>query len=59
LKIAKKKTRSIWPFLIAGMLLAHVGGMLFIVTLCQRGKPAVIENYYEKAIHWDRDHASR
>jgi len=41
------------------MLLAHVGGMLFIVTLCQRGKPAVIENYYEKAIHWDRDHASR
>ncbi len=57
MKTAKKST-GIWPFIIVGMLLAHVGGMMVIVTLCQRNKPPVIENYYDKAINWDRDRAN-
>lgn len=55
-KTTPQRKRSIWPFLIAGMLLTHAGAMIYVVTLTQRNKPAVIDNYYEKAINWDRDH---
>jgi hypothetical protein len=50
-----KKRRSVWPFIVVGLLAAHAGGMLFVVSLTQRNKPPVIDNYYEKAVNWDRD----
>ncbi len=50
------RKRNVWPFIIVGLLAAHVGGMLLIVSIAQRSKPAVIEDYYQKAINWDRDH---
>lgn len=56
----KTKARvSKWPFIIVGLLVAHVGGMLTLVTIAQRNKPPVVENYYQKAVNWDRDHADR
>ncbi len=52
---APGKRRSVWPFIVVGLLCAHAGGMIFVVSLTQRNKPPVIENYYEKAVNWDRD----
>lgn len=45
-----------WPYFVAGLLVCHVAGMLWVVSISQRNKPPVIENYYEKAVNWDRDH---
>lgn len=54
-----KSRRSIWPFIVVGMLLAHAGSMIYIVILTQRNKPPVVDNYYEKAVNWDRDRAGK
>jgi hypothetical protein len=55
-KNTPQRKRSIWPFLIVGLLCTHAGAMIYVVTLTQRNKPEVIDNYYEKAVNWDRDH---
>jgi hypothetical protein len=46
---------SVWPFIVIGLLLAHVVGMLSVVTIFNRNKPPVVENYYQKAVNWDAD----
>lgn len=47
---------SYWPWFVVALLVCHVTGMLWVVIISQRNKPPVIENYYEKAVNWDRDH---
>lgn len=50
------RLRSYWPYFVVGLLVCHVVGMLWVVIISQQNKPPVIENYYEKAVNWDRDH---
>ncbi|GIW76345.1 MAG: hypothetical protein KatS3mg104_1408 [Phycisphaerae bacterium] len=50
------RVRSYWPCFVVALLVCHVTGMLWVVIISQRNKPPVIENYYEKAVNWDRDH---
>ena len=52
--------RSKWPFIVVGLLLAHVGLMTAAVMLATRDKSfAVTPDYYEQALHWDRDQAAK
>ncbi len=50
-----KKPMGIWPFIIVGMLIVHVSGMMLAMVIAQRNKPPVVENYYQKAVEWDKN----
>lgn len=48
-----------WPLIVAGLLVCHVGAMVWAATIAtRRGGAAVIPNYYEKSLHWDEERAT-
>lgn len=52
--------RSIWPYLIVGLLAAHVAGMAVAVTITLHDKTfLVVPDYYDKAQHWDAAQAEK
>lgn len=58
--VPHKNRRSIWPFLIIGLLAAHVTGMVIAVTITEHDKTfLVVPDYYDKAQHWDAAQAER
>ena len=57
---AAQKRRSLWPYLIVGMLAAHVAGMVVAFTITMRDKTfLVVPDYYDRAQHWDAAQAER
>lgn len=47
-----------WPLIVVGLLLGHVSIMVTAVILATRDKSfAVLPNYYEKAVNWDKNQA--
>lgn len=58
--LSTQRRRPIWPFIIVGLLAAHVTGMAIAFTIAQRDRSfLVVPNYYEKAQHWDQARAER
>jgi len=49
-----------WPLIVIGLLLGHMAIMFVAVVLATRDRAssAVIPDYYQKAVDWDRTHAS-
>ena len=47
-----------WPLIVIGLLLGHMAIMFVAVVLATRdhGSSAVIPDYYQKAVNWDRMH---
>src|SRR3954466_7927827 len=47
-----------WPLIVVGLLLGHVSIMVTAVILATGDKSfAVLPNYYEKAVNWDKNQA--
>lgn len=54
------RRRSIWPFVVVGLLAGHVTGMVIAVVITQHDKTfLVVPDYYDKAQHWDSSQAER
>ena len=45
-----------WPLLVVCLLAAHVAAMMTAVVVINRRTPTlgVVENYYDRAVNWDR-----
>jgi nitrogen fixation protein FixH len=51
---APRQKRSIWPWVVVGMLGCHVAAMLVAMRIATNDRHfSVVQNYYEKAINWD------
>lgn len=49
-----------WPAIVAGLLMLHVGLMIWAATIAvRRGTAPVIPNYYERSLKWDEEKAAR
>ncbi len=49
-----------WPAIVAGLLMLHVGLMIWAATIAvRRGTAPVIPNYYERSLRWDEEKAAR
>jgi len=47
-----------WPWIIVGLLSVHIAGMVTAAMIATHDKSfAVVDNYYEKAVHWDQSQA--
>jgi nitrogen fixation protein FixH len=47
-----------WPLIVVGLLLGHVSLMVTAVVLATGDKSfAVLPNYYDKAVNWDKNQA--
>lgn len=48
-----------WPLIIVGLLAAHVGGMVYAVTLIHHRTRSlgVVDDYYGRAVRWDEHQA--
>jgi len=47
-----------WPWIIVGLLSVHVAGMVTAAMIATHDRSfAVVDNYYEKAVHWDQSQA--
>ena len=56
----KPRRRSIWPFIIVGLLGAHVVGMMVAVAITRHDRTfLVVPDYYDKAQHWDAAQAEK
>src|SRR5215207_5791090 len=52
--------RPRWPFIVAGLLVVHVALMTVAVVIATHDRSfAVLPNYDDNAVHWDRDQAKR
>lgn len=55
---ARKWRYWTWPLIVVGLLLGHVSIMVTAVVLATGDKSfAVLPNYYEKAVNWDKNQA--
>jgi nitrogen fixation protein FixH len=55
-----RRTPGKWPFIIVGLLLAHVLLMTVAVMIATHDPSfAVTPNYYEQAVNWDKDKAAK
>jgi nitrogen fixation protein FixH len=49
-----------WPLIIIGLLSIHVAGMLVAVSIATRDRSfAVMPDYYDRALNWDRAQAEK
>jgi nitrogen fixation protein FixH len=47
-----------WPLIVVGLLLGHISIMVTAVVLATSDKSfAVLPDYYQKAVNWDKDQA--
>ena len=55
---ARKGRYWTWPLIVVGLLLGHVSIMVTAVILATGDKSfAVLPNYYDKAVNWDKNQA--
>ena len=53
-----RKAGRKWPWIIVGLLSVHVAGMVTAAMIATHDRSfAVVDNYYEKAVHWDQSQA--
>ena len=53
-----RKAGRKWPWIIVGLLAVHVAGMVTAAMIATHDRSfAVVDNYYEKAVHWDQSQA--
>ena len=53
-----RKAGRKWPWIVVGLLSVHVAGMVTAAMIATHDRSfAVVDNYYEKAVHWDQSQA--
>jgi len=58
LPVTRKPRHWKWPLIVIGLLLGHVAIMVTAVVLATSDKSfAVLPDYYQKAVNWDRSQA--
>ena len=57
---ARTRGTSRWPFIIVGLLGAHVGGMVYAVCFINHRTRSlgVVDDYYTQAVKWDEHRAT-
>jgi hypothetical protein len=57
--VARKPRHWKWPLIVIGLLLGHISIMVTAVVLATTDKSfAVLPDYYQKAVNWDRSQAA-
>jgi nitrogen fixation protein FixH len=58
LPVTRKPRHWKWPLIVVGLLLGHISIMVTAVVLATSDKSfAVLPDYYQKAVNWDRSQA--
>jgi len=52
----ERRARRRWVAIILGLLVSQIGLTAVGIGAALHNQPKVVENYYDKAVHWDELH---